>query len=116
MTLRAFAGVGGKTMKKNVKVRFVAHGIFTIPPDQIPEDWHEWSDEDQWEWLQEWWGLNVTENMLKNAILMDDVPGDPLPGLLEVDEDKGYRTIAMSKEYFAWWNCIDPSDLYRGEA
>jgi hypothetical protein len=96
-----------------VKVRFIAQGILTIPPDEIPEGWHEWKDEDKWEWVQEWWGNNITEDMLRDAILMDDVPGDPVPGLLEVNDGEEYHTIAQSREYFAYWNCVSPAELHQ---
>jgi len=100
---------------KKVKVRFLAQGILTIPNDQIPEGWHEWDARDKWDWLMEWWGLNITDAMLREALLLDDVPGDPAPALLEVFDGEDYRTIAQSNEYYGYWNCENATAMYEGK-
>lgn len=87
-----------------VKVRFLCHGIMTVPADQLPPGWHEMEAASKWNWLQEWWETNVTDDVLKAGLITDDVPYDPAPGLLEENDGEEYHTVAQSNEYFEWWH------------
>ena len=100
---------------KKVKVRFLVQGILTIPAEQMPEGWDKWSARDKWDWTMEWWDEHVGESLLRESVLMDDIPGDPAPGLLEVFDGEEYVTIAQSNEYHGWFNCEQPSAIYEGE-
>jgi hypothetical protein len=101
-----------KKMPEEMKVRFLCQGILMIPADQLPSGWNEMDAATKWNWLQEWWNENVTEDMLKKALITDDAPFEPGPGLLEEYDGEEYHTVAQSNEYFGWWNCENASAMH----
>ena len=100
-----------------VKVRFVAQGILTIPKNDLPPDFEKLDREQAWEWINEWWDKEVgPAEIMQGVENCEDLPGDPCPGLLEIFEpgQSEYRTIAVTNEFAGYWQTENAYALHDG--
>lgn len=82
-----------------LEIRFDCHGILSIPGDRLPPGWPYFKAEYKWTWLLRWWKANVTEDMLKTAMVME-VPNEPGPGLLEEFDGKKRHPVYLFETGF----------------
>jgi hypothetical protein len=103
---------------REVKVRFLAHGIVTIPDDQLPKNFSTMTQAEVWEWVNGWWDERVDLPMLHQGLINCDAPEECCPGLVEVFPAGGieYETLAQSNEYHEWWVGENSTALFTGGA